>query len=138
MKLRLLKRIKSWEQAGFVSATDIEANEIMESVCDDLEKLFNTRSGTVLIDHEYGLSDFTHLWSGYAAPDLEEIELNLSQQIRQYEKRLTSVSLTYQQPGKDSAGVKFGLNATFEHKKQDMNLAANIEFSDNGSVSVSL
>lgn len=138
MKLRLLKRIKSWEQAGVVSATDIDANEIMESVCDDLEKLFNTRRGTVLIDAEYGLSDFTHLWSGYAAPDLEEIERNILQQIRQYEKRLTSVSLAYQQPGKDVTGVKFGLNASFEHKKQEMSLAVNVEFNDNGSVSVSL
>lgn len=138
MKLRLLKRVRSWEQAGVVSATDVDANEIMESVCDDLEKLFNTRRGTVLIDQDYGLPDITHLKNGYAAPDVDEIERDLLHQVRQYETRLTSVNLVYQQPGNDASSVKFGLNATFRHKKQDLSLAANILFNDNGSVSVSL
>ena len=40
MKLRLLKRIKRWEEAGVVSASDVDANEVMESMRDDLEKLF--------------------------------------------------------------------------------------------------
>lgn len=138
MKLRLLKRIKSWEQAGLVSASDVDTNEIMESVCDDLEKLFNTRRGTVLIDQNYGLPDFTHLMNSYAAPDVAEIERYLLQQVRQYETRLLSTNLVYQQPGKSSIGVKFILNALFEHKNQDINLEANILFNDNGSISVSL
>lgn len=138
MKLRLLKRINSWEQAGVVSATDVDTDEIMESVCDDLEKLFNTRRGTVLIDPDYGLPDFTHLMSGYAAPDVNEIEQNLLQQVRQYDRRLTSANIAYQQPAKQSSSLKFSLNAMFRHKKRDMNFTANVEINDNGSVSVSL
>ncbi len=121
-----------------VSAADIDVFEIMESICDDLEKLLNTRRGTVLVDQDYGLPDFTHLRNSYAAPDMDEIEQNLVYQIRKYETRLTSISLEYQQPGRTSNGITFVLNAVFNHKKQDLNLVANIQLNDDSSVSVSL
>ena len=138
MKLRLLKRIRSWEEAGVVSAADVDVIEIMESMCDDLEKLLNTRRGTVLIDQSYGLPDFTHLRNSYATPDIDEIERNLLHQVRKYETRLTSINLEYQQPGKGSSSIRFILNAMFEHKKQDLNIVANIRLNDDSSVSVSL
>ena len=121
-----------------VSAADIDVFEIMESICDDLEKLLNTRRGTVLVDRDYGLPDFTHLRNSYAAPDMDEIEQNLVYQIRKYETRLASISLEYQQPGRISNGITFVLNAVFNHKKQDLNLVANIQLNDDSSVSVSL
>ena len=138
MKLRLLKRIRSWEEAGVVSAADVDVIEIMQSMCDDLEKLLNTRRGSVLIDQAYGLPDFTYLRNSYAAPDVNEIERNLLHQIRRYETRLTSINLAYQQPGNGSSSIKFVLSAMFEHKKQELNFVANIQLNDNGSVSVSL
>ena len=138
MKLRLLKRIRSWEEAGVVSAADVDVIEIMESMCDDLEKLLNTRRGTVLVDKDYGLPDFTHLRNSYAAPDVDEIEHNLVHQVRKYETRLTSINLEYQQPGKGSNSIKFVLNAMINHKKQDLNFVANIQLNDDSSVRVGL
>lgn len=138
MKLRLLKRIRNWEETGVVSAADVDLIEIMQSMCDDLEKLLNTRRGTVLIDQAYGLPDFTHLKNSYAAPDVDEIERNLQQQIRKYETRLTSINLEYQQRDKNSNSIKFALSAMFKHKKQDLNFVANILLNDDSSVRVSL
>lgn len=138
MKLRLLKRIRTWEEAGVVSAADVDVTEIMESMCDDLEKLLNTRRGTVLIDQDYGLPDFTHLRNSYAAPDVEEIERNLVHQLRKYEARLTSINLEHQQAVKGSSSIKFILNAMFEHKKQDLNFVAYVQLNDDSSVNVSL
>ncbi len=138
MKQRLLKRIKAWEEAGAISASEIDVNERMESLRDDLEKLFNTRRGTVLVDDEYGLPDFTHLMNGYAAPDVDELQRSLLQQVRQYEARLSSVSLNYEEQGKMKMSLRFLLSAMFRHKNQESNLAATVQFNDNGSVSVSL
>ena len=138
MKLRLLKRIRSWEEAGVVSAADVDVIEIMQSMCDDLEKLLNTRRGTVLVDQDYGLPDFTHLRNSYAAPDVDEIEHNLVHQVRKYETRLTSINLEYQQPGKGSNNISFVLNAMINHKKQDLNFVANIQLNDDSSVRVGL
>ena len=138
MKLRLLKRIKSWEQADVVSASDVDVDEVIESLRDDLEKLLNTRRGTVLVDADFGLPDFTHLMNGYAVPDVEQIERELLQQVRRYETRLTSTSLNYQQPDRRVASLKFALNASFQHKQHDIAFSASLQFADNGSIVVSL
>ena len=138
MKLRLLKRIRNWEEAEVVSASDADVDEVMESMRDDLEKLFNTRRGTVLVDEEYGLPDFTHLMNGYAAPDVEQIERSLQQQVRQYETRLSAINLDYQEGDRRATSLKFGLNAMLQHKQQDINFRATVQFADNGSVSVNL
>ena len=138
MKLRLLKRIKSWEEAGQVSASDIEINEVMESMRDDLEKLFNTRRGTVLIDQKYGLPDFTHLMNGYSAPDVEEIQRDILQQVRDYESRLKKLMVVAQDGKATGNSLGFGLTAVFDHKSQEQTLSANISIKDNGSVGVSL
>jgi type VI secretion system protein len=138
MKLRLLKRIRNWEEAEVVSASDADVDEVMESMRDDLEKLFNTRRGTVLVDEEYGLPDFTHLMNGYAAPDVEQIERSLQQQVRQYETRLSAINLDYQEGDRSTTSLNFGLNAMLQHKQQDINFRASVQFADNGSVNVSL
>lgn len=121
-----------------VSAADVDVIEIMESMCDDLEKLLNTRRGSVLIDLDYGLPDFTHLRNSYAAPDVDEIEHNLVQQLRKYETRLASINLEYQQPDKGSSSIRFVLNAALKHKKQDLNFVAHVQLNDDSSVNVSL
>ncbi|MFT4713583.1 MAG: type VI secretion system protein [Candidatus Azotimanducaceae bacterium] len=138
MKLRLLKRIKGWEEAGRVSASEIDINEIMESMRDDLEKLFNTRRGTVLIDPDFGLPDFTHLMNGYSAPDLDEIQNDILQQVRSYENRLTKLIVVAQDTKATGNSLGFGLTAVFDHKNQEQSLSANIAVRDNGSVGVSL
>jgi len=138
MKLRLLKRIKGWEESGEVSASETELNELIESMRDDLEKLLNTRRGTVLVDENYGLPDFTHLMNGYSAPDMDGIQGDLTQQIRQYETRLSAISLTPHDNKAHSASLKFGLNAQFEHRDQVQDFVATLRFADNGSIGVSL
>jgi type VI secretion system lysozyme-like protein len=138
MKLRLLKRIRNWEQAEVVSASDADVDEVMESMRDDLEKLFNTRRGTVLTDEEYGLPDFSQLMNGYAAPDVEEIERDLLQQLRQYEMRLSTIAFEYQQGKRSTTSLNFGLSAMLQHKQQDINFRASVQFADNGTIRVSL
>jgi type VI secretion system protein len=138
MKLRLLKRIKAWEEAGVVSASDVDVNELLESMRDDLEKLFNTRRGTVLIDPDFGLPDFTHLMNGYSAPDVGEIQRDILQQVRDYESRLSKITVTALDSKAAGNSLGFGLTAVFDHKNQEQVLSANIAIKDNGSVGVSL
>ena len=121
-----------------VSASDVDANDITESLRDDIDKLLNTRRGTVMIDPNYGLSDFTHLMNGYAAPEVTLIETELLQQVRQYETRLATVNLVFQESKNASVSMQFALNASFEHKGQTLNFVATVDFNDNGSISVSL
>ncbi|MFT5220926.1 MAG: type VI secretion system protein [Planctomycetota bacterium] len=138
MKIRLLKRIKKWEEAGEVSASEVDINELLESMRDDVEKLLNTRKGTVLIDENYGLPDFTHLVNGYSAPDAEEIQRDLIYQLRQYETRLSAIALMPHENKKQVASIEFGLNAQFQHREQTQEFVVVLRFADNGSINVSL
>ena len=138
MKLRLLKRIRNWEESAVVSASEADIDDVMESVRDDLEKLFNTRRGTVLIDDDFGLPDFSQLMNGYSAPDVDQILRDLSQQVRQYEQRLSTVNFQAQDAGRNAINLSFGMSAMLQHKQQDINFRATVQFADNGSVSVNL
>ncbi len=138
MKLRLLKRMKNWEEAGEVSASNADINEVMELVRDDLEKLFNTRRGTVLIDTGFGLPDFSHLMNGYSAPDISEIQQNMQNQVNTYETRLENTMIVPQESRPTDLVIRFGLTASFNHKNQEHVLSTNIVINDNGSVAVSL
>lgn len=138
MKLRLLKRVKSWEEAGEVSASEADVNEIIESVRDDLEKLFNTRRGTVLVDEAFGLPDFTHLMNGYSQPDVSEIQENLQSQVQSYETRLVNPGLVFQESKAGDTQLNFTLTASFTHKNQAHSLTARVGINDNGSITVSL
>jgi type VI secretion system protein len=138
MNLRLLKRIRNWEEAGVVSASDVDLTELIESVRDDLDKLFNTRRGTVLIDENFGLPDYTHLMNGYSAPDSEEIQRDLSSQVQQYETRLSAINISVNEGRSKTPGLRFDLNAQFSHRSQQQEFAAILQFVENGSITVSL
>ena len=105
---------------------------------DDLEKLLNTRKGTVLIDPNFGLPDFTHLMNGYSVPDVDEIERDILQQIRDYDRRLSKLMVRAQDDRATGNSLGFGLTAVFDHKNQEQTLSAIISIKDNGSVGVSL
>jgi type VI secretion system protein len=136
MKQRLLKRIKSWQEGGQVSASDIDISEILESVRDDMEKLFNTRRGTVLIDQNFGLPDFIHLMNGYSVTDFDEVQREILNQVCSYERRLKNLKVVAQISKGNSLG--FDLTAVFNHKNQEQTLSFNISIWNNGSVSVVL
>ncbi|MFT5502964.1 MAG: type VI secretion system protein [Gammaproteobacteria bacterium] len=138
MNLRLLKRIRNWEEAGVVSASDIDLTELVESVREDLEKLFNTRRGTVLIDESFGLPDYTHLMNGYSAPDSDEILRDLNFQVLQYETRLGGINISLNEGRSKTPGLRFDLNAQFSHRDQHQEFSVLLQFVENGSITVSL
>ena len=130
--------MRNWEEAGEVSASNADVNEVMESVRDDLEKMFNTRRGTVLVNPEFGLPDFTHLMNGYSAPDVDQIQQEMHSQVRAYERRLINTVVVTQESRSADSKLRFGLTAVFNHKNQEHSLSTSIAINDNGSVSVSL
>ena len=91
MKERLLKRLSQWEEANDEDYIEADSNAIADSIRDDLEKLYNTKRGTVLIDDNYGLPDFSHMLNGYAAPDVGAILQQLHLQAKQYEPRIKAL-----------------------------------------------
>jgi type VI secretion system protein len=136
MKDRLLKRISRWEQLESIDHDDIDANTFIESIRDDLEKLYNTRRGTVLIDENFGLPDFSHMLNGYAAPDTLAILQQLHLQAKNYEQRLQSLHVKYVEQSKYPGKLQFQVTANVNYKGQDIPFNAFALLSDDGSISL--
>ena len=100
MKERLLKRFSRWEESSDVSFNEVDANTVIESIRDDLEKLYNTKRGTVLIDESFGIPDFSYMLSGYTTPDVGAILQQIHMQTKQYEPRLHGLQVSYVEQNK--------------------------------------
>jgi len=135
MNERLLKKINRWEVAENIAIIDIDVNELTASIRDDLEKLYNTRKGTVLIDDEYGLQDFVHIFNGYSAPDVEGIQKSMAALTKTYEKRLSTINVEFQE-AKNSDSLCFLITARFIHHGQDLPFSINAYLYGDGSVTL--
>lgn len=136
MKERLLKRIRRWNIEQQSGISDIDGSELVESVKNDLELLLNTRRGTVLIDPEMGLPDLTHLTNGYSQPDVDDLQMDVMQQIKRYEPRLSSVDVKF--VGDQSAQIQlaFSVTASLKQERQSIPFSIRLLMNENGSTSV--
>ena len=134
MKERLLKRIRNWEitESSVIAETDV--NDLTASIQDDLEKLFNTRLGTVLVDPEYGLTDFSDMFNGYGLPDTDEIRMAFLRLIKKYEQRLSAVDIRYNENTKAGSDLEFLLSCKFEYKNQQLPFTISVHLQDDGSI----
>lgn len=137
MKERLLKRMRRWNTEQQAGISDIDGSELVESVKNDLELLFNTRRGTVLIDPEMGLADLTHLTNGYSQPDVAELQSDLLQQIKRYEPRLSSVDIRFVGDEGRQIQLAFSVTASLRQEKQALPFSVRLTMNENGSTSVS-
>lgn len=136
MKERLLKRIRRWNTEEQSSISDIDGSELVESVKNDLELLLNTRRGTVLIDPNMGLADLTHLTNGYSLPDVEELKMDVMQQIKRYEPRLSSVDVRFVGDQTAQIQLAFSVTASLNQEKQFIPFSVRLLMNENGSTSV--
>jgi type VI secretion system protein len=136
MKERLLKRFSRWEESTSTVVDEIDTNGLIESIKDDLEKLYNTKRGTVLIDTDFGIPDFSYMLNGYSAPDVGAILMQLHLQTKKYESRLQAIRVTYVEQKKFPGKLQFLISAELKIKDQAMPFNVNALLSDDGSVNL--
>ena len=137
MKERLLKRFSRWEESSDVSFNEVDANTLIESIRDDLEKLYNTKRGTVLIDESFGIPDFSYMLSGYTTPDVGAILQQIHMQTKQYEPRLQGLQVSYVEQNKFPGKLQFQITAKLNIRDIDQPFNVFALLSDDGSVSLS-
>ena len=136
MKERLLKRVSAWEGLSEGNSYELDINTLIESIKDDLEKLYNTKRGTVLIDDDFGLPDFSYMLNGYSAPDVGTILKQLHLQTKKYEPRLQAIHVNYVDQKKFPGKLQFQITAEIKTKEQIVPFSVNVLLSDDGSVSL--
>jgi len=137
MKARLLKRFSRWEESANVDLEELDTHGLIESIRDDLEKLYNTKRGTVLIDEEFGIPDFSYMLSGYSSPDVGVILQQLHMQTKKYEPRLHAVQVMFVEQNKFPGKLQFQINAKLKINERETPFSVNALLSDDGSVNLS-
>ncbi len=134
MKERLLKRFTRWEESTEAGFEEADSNALLESIKDDLEKIYNTKRGTVLIDEDFGIPDFSHMLNGYTAPDVGYILQQLLLQTKKNEPRLNSLQVKYIEQNKFPDKLQFQITAKLTNNERELPFNVNAFLSDDGSI----
>lgn len=130
---RLLKRLALWQQG---TKTSPDSFQLVDSIIADLTKLLNSQRGNVLIEEDMGLNDLRSLFNGHGSPDLDALQAQLLFQISEFEPRLTSPILTYNEETSGFGELNWRLIADTVSDTSSQELAANITIDINGKVLV--
>jgi type VI secretion system protein len=107
---RLLERIGNLEKDSEMRrSTDL--SRAISSIINHLQRMLNTRKGSVLIDEDYGIPDMTN----FPGENFNDAGIGMSNVIREfvqkYEPRLGNVKITFEPKGNDLLSLRFKLEA---------------------------
>src|SRR5690606_494775 len=71
------------------------AEILIASILEHLQRILNTRQGSVPIDPEFGVPDFTNLAGTFSTGTTEEIMQDMSRMIQRYEPRLRQPQISF-------------------------------------------
>jgi len=136
MKPRLLDRISEWERQETETGDVPPMTTPGDLIRQHLEKILNTRKGTVLIDEDFGLADFSAMLNGYSAPDVDFIVQQLYFQCKKYEPRLDAVQVKFMQQSQHPEQLMFGISGSINDGAQKQSIGFNALLADDGSVTL--
>jgi len=102
---RLTERIRSWKREPDRRGGH-DPKQMIDSIIRHLERILNTRQGSVLIADDYGIPDFTNLSSGFSDA-LRDLERTIRNTIQKYEPRLKSVRVKFIPQEETTLAVSF-------------------------------
>ncbi|VBB46655.1 Type VI secretion system needle hub protein TssE [uncultured Desulfatiglans sp.] len=102
---RLLERIRTWKASPLARARE-DPMRVVESVLGHLQRILNTRQGSVPIAEDYGLPDLTDINADY--PDsLTRFERAIRLTIQKYEPRLKVIRVRFVPDEEDLLSLRF-------------------------------
>lgn len=131
---RLLKRIRAWSRRESGAGNDLAA--YTESVLADVSSLLNTRRGTVVLNDDYGMPDFSNLFNSLSPPELESIQKALRVCLDSFEQRLSGVGVEYTPRDSEFGVLRFSVNARLRFRNQENPLSFFCLLQGDGSISV--
>ena len=111
-KDRLLERIRKRQKDPRVRRKE-DPKEVVDSVLRHLQRILNTRQGSVPIADDFGLPDLTELHLDY--PDsLRLFERAIRQTIQKFEPRLSGLRVRFVPDEEDPLSLRFQIVAKLE------------------------
>jgi len=90
---------------------------IISSIHRHLQKVLNTRQGSVPIADDYGIPDMTDFMSSYPE-SLRNLEKSIRQTIQKFEPRLKGVRVSFVQDNEDLLSLSFKIIAQLALEKE--------------------
>lgn len=132
---RLLERIASLED-GDARSHLTRAEVLITSISQHLQRILNTRQGSVPIDPEFGVPDFTNLAGSFSAGSTRDIIESMTRMIRRYEPRLKAPRIEVADAGGEVLALNFSLDGLIEVNNRDIPIRLATHVSASGRVSL--
>ena len=108
---------------------------LIRSVLNHMERILNTRQGSVPIAEDYGAPDFTNLPGSSPSESTHDIERSIRQVIQNYEHRLTGVRVHFIPQEDDILSLRFRITGRLA-VEEDVPIAFNTVIGTDGKVNV--
>lgn len=89
----------------------------INSILNHLQRVLNTKQGSVLIADDYGVPDFTNLPGAFSTGSTHEVERIIKNVIEKYEPRLTKVRASFLPQEEDMLALRFEVDARLATKE---------------------
>ncbi len=131
---RLIERIRIREKDPARRVTE-DPKKVIDSVLKYLQKILNTRRGSVLIAEDFGIPDFTDFLRAHA-DGLRDVEKSIRQTIEKYEPRLTNVQVEFIPQEEDVLSLSFQIVGKLAGEHKDQSVVFESQMGSDGKISI--
>jgi type VI secretion system protein len=131
---RLLERICSWEKEPDRRSRE-DSGRIIDSVMEHLQRILNTRMGSVQIADDFGLPDFTDLIDNYPE-SIRDLERSIRRMVQKYEPRLSSIQVNFIPQEDEKLSLDFQITAEIRAGDEKLPVRFDSQMESSGKVNV--
>ncbi len=91
-ELRFFERLRALEAEPKKRGRQC-SDAVMDSIVRHLAHILNTRKGTVLLDPEFGLQDYTNFGSSFSEDTVGAVRRSIERLVRRYEPRIQELCI---------------------------------------------
>ncbi len=113
---RLMERLLSDPDDSREKSSSINTDILLSSIKKHLVRILNTRQGSVLIDENYGIPDFSKLPGNFDSPETEAMRNYISAMVEKYEPRLKVAHVVFEGKKNNDFSLRFGLSGEIVDK----------------------
>lgn len=117
---------------GPITRTEILVNSIL----DHLHRILNTRQGSVPVDPDFGVPDFTNLAGSFSTGTTDQIIQDMSRMIQRYEPRLHQPQINFATSQDEVLSLAFSISGTVRVDDRDIPIRLTSQVASNGKVSL--
>nr|WP_314488868.1 type VI secretion system baseplate subunit TssE [uncultured Pseudomonas sp.] len=134
---RLLERISALE-LGTERSRLTQSQVLLDSLMEHLRRILNTRQGSVPMDPEFGVPDFTNLAGTFATGETAQIVESMTRMVARYEPRLKSPRISVAENSREVLSLSFTLDGLVAIDDRDIPVHLSTLVSSDGRVSLSM